>query len=199
MSASFCGQEVKYTKRSQLGHAGWRVAWQLLLMTGTPHIGREKDFQLFMGILNADRFEGRFREGDHKMGPSDMMRCLVKEELYRINGTPSLYRLLWAVTGRGVGIDEGGGWRTRVVSSAAASSGASRRDGDGLSDDRTAAGVFVGYFPVGFDHHGDGFAKVRPRLFEGGALSIGTGKLLDEGDVAVRNLLEHCHALYVHN
>ena len=36
-------------------------------MTATPHNGKEADFQLFMGLLDADRFEGRFREGVHKI------------------------------------------------------------------------------------------------------------------------------------
>ena len=38
--------------------------------------------------MDADRFEGRFREGVHKADVSDMMRRLTKEELYRFDGTP---------------------------------------------------------------------------------------------------------------
>ena len=57
-------------------------------MTATPHNGKEEDFQLFMGLLDADRFEGRFREGVHKADPSDMMRRLTKEELVRLDGSP---------------------------------------------------------------------------------------------------------------
>ena len=57
-------------------------------MSATPHNGKEADFQLFMGLLDADRFEGRFREGVHKADVSDMMRRLTKEELYRFDGTP---------------------------------------------------------------------------------------------------------------
>jgi hypothetical protein len=60
----------------------------LLLMSATPHNGKEADFQLFMGLLDADRFEGRFREGVHKADVSDMMRRLTKEELYRFDATP---------------------------------------------------------------------------------------------------------------
>lgn len=41
-----------------------------------------------MGLLDADRFEGRFREGVHKADVSDLMRRLTKEELYRFDGTP---------------------------------------------------------------------------------------------------------------
>ena len=88
MSASFFGQEVKYTKRFQLGALAGRLARHFLLMTATPHNGKEEDFQLFMGLLDADRFEGRFREGVHKVDPSDMMRRLVKEELFRFDGSP---------------------------------------------------------------------------------------------------------------
>ena len=88
MSASFFGQEVKYTKRFQLGALAGRLARHFLLMTATPHNGKEEDFQLFMGLLDADRFEGRFREGVHKVDPSDMMRRLTKEELYRFDGSP---------------------------------------------------------------------------------------------------------------
>ena len=57
-------------------------------MSATPHNGKEADFQLFMALLDADRFEGRFREGVHKADVSDMMRRLTKEELYRFDGTP---------------------------------------------------------------------------------------------------------------
>ena len=87
MSASFFGQEVKYTKRFQLGALAGRLARHFVLMTATPHNGKEEDFQLFMGLLDADRFEGRFREGVHKADPSDMMRRLTKEELVRLDGS----------------------------------------------------------------------------------------------------------------
>ena len=88
MSASYFGQEVKYTKRYRLGALLGRRARHLLLMTATPHNGKEEDFQLFMGLLDADRFEGRFREGVHKIDPSDTMRRLTKEELFRFDGSP---------------------------------------------------------------------------------------------------------------
>ena len=88
MSASFFGREVKYTKRFQLGVLAGRRTRHFLLMTATPHNGKEEDFQLFMGLLDADRFEGRFRQGVHKIDPSDMMRRLTKEELFRFDGTP---------------------------------------------------------------------------------------------------------------
>ena len=88
MAASYFGGEVKETQRYKLGKLLGTRTRNLLLMSATPHNGKEADFQLFMGLLDADRFEGRFREGVHKADVSDMMRRLTKEELYRMDGTP---------------------------------------------------------------------------------------------------------------
>lgn len=88
MSASYFGNEVKYTKRYQLGQELSRVCRHFLLMTATPHNGKEKDFQLFMALLDGDRFEGRFRDGVHVADVEDMMRRLTKEELLRFDGRP---------------------------------------------------------------------------------------------------------------
>ena len=88
MAASYFGGEVKETRRYRLGKLLGTRTRNLLLMSATPHNGKEADFQLFMGLLDADRFEGRFREGIHKADVSDMMRRLTKEELYRFDGTP---------------------------------------------------------------------------------------------------------------
>lgn len=88
MAASYFGGEVKETQRYKLGRLLGTRTRNLLLMSATPHNGKEADFQLFMGLLDADRFEGRFREGVHKADVSDMMRRLTKEELYRFDGTP---------------------------------------------------------------------------------------------------------------
>ena len=87
MAASYFGGEVKETQRYKLGKLLGTRARNFLLMSATPHNGKEADFQLFMGLLDADRFEGRFREGVHKADVSDMMRRLTKEELYRFDGT----------------------------------------------------------------------------------------------------------------
>lgn len=88
MSAMFFGGEVKYTKRYQLGQMLGRLTRHLVLLTATPHNGKEEDFQLFMRLLDPDRFEGRFRDGVHKVDVSDLMRHLVKEQLYTFEGTP---------------------------------------------------------------------------------------------------------------
>ena len=67
--------------------AGGR-ARHFLLMSATPHNGNDADFQLFMGLLDADRFEGRPREGARKVDVSDLMRRLTKEELRKFDGAP---------------------------------------------------------------------------------------------------------------
>lgn len=52
-------------------------------MTATPHNGKEEDFQLFMSLLDPDRFYGKFRDGAHKVDTSDVMRRMVKEDLVK--------------------------------------------------------------------------------------------------------------------
>ena len=88
MSASFFGGEIKETKRHKLGRLLGGLTRHFLLMTATPHNGKEEDFQLFMRLLDADRFEGRFKEGVHTIDVSDLMRRMVKEDLLRFDGTP---------------------------------------------------------------------------------------------------------------
>ncbi|MCY1060709.1 helicase-related protein [Nannocystis sp. SCPEA4] len=86
MSAHYMGGEVKYTKRYRLGQLLGERCRNLLLMTATPHNGHEDDFQLFLALLDGDRFEGRYREGVHTADPSDLMRRLIKEDLYTFDG-----------------------------------------------------------------------------------------------------------------
>ena len=103
MAASFFGTEVRYTKRYRLGQLLGARCRHFLLMTATPHNGKEEDFQLFMALLDPDRFEGRFRGGTHRGdgasrgdrgdGASrgdagDLLRRLTKEELLRFDGRP---------------------------------------------------------------------------------------------------------------
>ena len=92
MSASFSGGEVKETKRYKLGKilSDSKTTRHFLLMTATPHNGKEEDFQLFMGLLDRDRFEGKFRNGVHYADTSDMMRRMLKEDLVDWEGKPLL-------------------------------------------------------------------------------------------------------------
>jgi SNF2 family DNA or RNA helicase len=88
MSATVFGGETKYTKRYRLGQLLSTLTRHFLLMTATPHNGKEEDFQLFMALLDGDRFEGRFRDGVHVADVSDLMRRMVKENLLKFDGTP---------------------------------------------------------------------------------------------------------------
>lgn len=88
MSASFFGGEIKETKRYKLGKLLSTLTRHFLLMSATPHNGKEEDFQLFMALLDGDRFEGRFRDGVHVADTSDLMRRLVKEDLLKFDGKP---------------------------------------------------------------------------------------------------------------
>lgn len=88
LSAQFYGQEVKRTKRFALAEALGARTRHLLLMTATPHNGKDEDFQLFLSLLDSDRFYGKFRDGVHKVDTSDLMRRMVKEELVKFDGTP---------------------------------------------------------------------------------------------------------------
>mgnify|MGYP002622058526 FL=1 len=88
MSATFFSGEVKFTKRYRLGQLVSQHTRHFLLMTATPHNGKEEDFQLFMALLDGDRFEGRFRDGVHAADVSDLMRRMVKESLLKFDGKP---------------------------------------------------------------------------------------------------------------
>src|ERR1700719_3524493 len=88
MSATVFGGETKYTKRYRLRQLLSTLTRHFLLMTATPHNGKEEDFQLFMALLDGDRFEGRFRDGAHVSDVSDLMRRMVKEKLLKFDATP---------------------------------------------------------------------------------------------------------------
>lgn len=87
LSASYFGNKVNKTKRFLLGELLGSITRNFLLMTATPHNGKEEDFQLFMSLLDSDRFYGKFRDGAHKVDVNDMMRRMVKEDMLRFDGT----------------------------------------------------------------------------------------------------------------
>ena len=88
LSAHFYGQELKRTRRYAFAEKIGQKTRNLLLMTATPHNGKEEDYQLFLALLDADRFLGKFRDGVHKVDASDLMRRMVKEEIVKFDGTP---------------------------------------------------------------------------------------------------------------
>lgn len=88
MSATVWGGEIKYTRRFMLGRLLSSITRNFLLLTATPHNGKDEDFQLFMSLIDPDRFEGAARSSNQAVDVSDVMRRLVKEDLLKFDGTP---------------------------------------------------------------------------------------------------------------
>ncbi|WP_311209490.1 MULTISPECIES: helicase-related protein [unclassified Aeromicrobium] len=83
MGAHYFGGELRKTKRFLLGEMLGQITRHLLLMTATPHSGKEEDFQLFMTLLDRDRFEGKQKKSTDVSG---VMRRMVKEDLLTFEG-----------------------------------------------------------------------------------------------------------------
>ena len=88
MSATIWSGEVKYTRRFSLGRLLSNITKNFLLLTATPHNGKEEDFHLFLSLIDPDRFEGVHGNTQQSVDVSDVMRRLVKEELLKFDGTP---------------------------------------------------------------------------------------------------------------
>jgi SNF2 family DNA or RNA helicase len=88
LAAHFFGTKLEKTGRFKLAENLGAQTRHLLLMTATPHNGKEEDFQLFLSLLDSDRFYGKFRDGVHKVDCSDLIRRMVKEKLVKFDGTP---------------------------------------------------------------------------------------------------------------
>lgn len=88
MSATIWGGEVKYTRRFLLGRLLSNITKNFLLLTATPHNGKEEDFHLFLSLIDPDRFEGTHAKSQHAADVGDVMRRLVKEQLLKFDGTP---------------------------------------------------------------------------------------------------------------
>ena len=99
MSAHRYGDELRRTKRFVLGETLRECTRHLLLLTATPHNGKNEDFLAFMTLIDPERFAGRLRDGSgggsgaetDGDGPampdvSDVMRRLVKENLRTFEG-----------------------------------------------------------------------------------------------------------------
>ncbi|MDQ0685341.1 superfamily II DNA or RNA helicase [Streptomyces achromogenes] len=83
MGGHYFGGKVEKTKRFQLGEMLGEITRHLLLMTATPHSGKEEDFQLFLTLLDRDRFEGRQKRS---VDVSGIMRRMIKEDLLTFEG-----------------------------------------------------------------------------------------------------------------
>ncbi|MER5838089.1 helicase-related protein, partial [Streptomyces sp. NPDC002130] len=83
MGAHYFGGKLNKTKRFLLGEALGEITRHLLLMTATPHSGKEEDFQLFLTLLDKDRYEGKNKVTADTSG---IMRRMVKEDLLTFEG-----------------------------------------------------------------------------------------------------------------
>ena len=94
MSAHRYGDELRRTKRFEVGEVLRECTRHFLLLTATPHNGKNEDFLAFMTLIDPERFEGRLRATDGSGGSSevpdvsDVMRRLVKENLRTFEGRP---------------------------------------------------------------------------------------------------------------
>ncbi len=88
LSAHYYGTKLEKTARFLFAERLGGLARHLLLMTATPHNGKEEDYQLFLSLLDSDRFYGKHRDGVHKVDASDLMRRMTKEQLVKFDGTP---------------------------------------------------------------------------------------------------------------
>jgi SNF2 family DNA or RNA helicase len=92
LSAQLFSGEVKKTKRRLLAERVRPHTRHFLLLTATPHNGKEEDFELFMSLLDPDRFAGHKRKATDAAPPvshpGELMRRLMKEQLVKFDGTP---------------------------------------------------------------------------------------------------------------
>ena len=88
MSAHYYGNELRTTRRYELGRLLSRTTRNFLLVTATPHAGVDEDFQAFLALLDPDRYEGRGRDCPHRGETFDLMLRRVKEELLTFEGRP---------------------------------------------------------------------------------------------------------------
>ena len=87
LSARYYGTKTNRTDRFKLGELLGSITRHFLLMTATPHNGKQEDFELWLSLLDGDRFYGKFRDGATRLDLDDVMRRMVKEDLLRFDGT----------------------------------------------------------------------------------------------------------------
>lgn len=83
MAAHYSAGNIDRTRRFKLGELLGGITRHLLLMTATPHSGKEDDFQLFLTLLDRDRYEGR---GTATADTQGLMRRMIKEDLLTFEG-----------------------------------------------------------------------------------------------------------------
>lgn len=85
MSASYFGKKVEKTQRYRLGELLGDSTYHFLLMTATPHNGKDEDFQLFLKLLDEKQFK---EDSVPRVDVAGSMRRMVKEDLRKFDGKP---------------------------------------------------------------------------------------------------------------
>ena len=85
MSAQRFKDKLNKTKRFALGEVLRDHTRHFLLLSATPHNGKNEDFLAFMTLIDEERFTGQLR-GNEVPDVSDVMRRLVKENLLTFDG-----------------------------------------------------------------------------------------------------------------
>ncbi len=85
MSAHLYGDELRKTRRFELGEVLRDRTRHFLLLSATPHNGKNEDFLAFMTLIDPERFAGRLRDNELPE-TGDVMRRLVKENLTTFEG-----------------------------------------------------------------------------------------------------------------
>ena len=83
LTARYWGSKVVRSKRFEFGEQLRDQCPNLLLMTATPHNGKEADFRLFLSLLDEQLTEA----SNVDLGASGLMRRLVKEQLVHSDGS----------------------------------------------------------------------------------------------------------------
>ncbi|MFV3386774.1 helicase-related protein [Pseudomonas sp. NY15364] len=86
LSAGYRGRTVSKTQRFLLAEILSRTCRHLLLITATPHNGKEEEFRLLLSLLDSDRFGGRHDADSPSSDLSDILHRTVKENLRDIAG-----------------------------------------------------------------------------------------------------------------
>ena len=85
MSAHLYGDELRKTRRFELGEVLRDRTRHFLLLSATPPNGKNEDFLAFMTLIDPERFAGRLRD-DEMPDTDDVMRRRVKENLRTFEG-----------------------------------------------------------------------------------------------------------------
>ena len=87
VAAHYSGNKVNKTNRFKFAERLSQRTRHFLLMTATPHNGKEEDFQLFLSLLDPDRFYGKAKKRLSNDALKDIMRRMVKEDMRQFDGS----------------------------------------------------------------------------------------------------------------